>query len=913
MVEIVVAITVTAIVVGIGFLGVSIYQEKTEITKLEGDVLSLNQAAQLFQVSGGSLSSLTTPTEVLSRLKSVSAEEDVEYTVGFRGVMVDRRVTPVMMSAAEQATNRPRAVWIPSEKRFAIVTAGPGIKEFALGTVTTAAESLRESSFEYARASDWIWDYTEDGSVARAGYDSGVTETVEVPSVATGSTGATLSQLQPPVISLPGGFYPNEAFPLQVSLSNPNAAGQSSIKYSLDGVNWSTYTGTSVVVQAASPAVTLLAFCQSLDPDTWQDSMSASDYYETFTFSGSSTGEFGSPTSTDGTVYTIEETATGGSKFSWGTPADGTTQPSSLTFEGASFENIVPEVEFVVGTLEFYNGTIYSGTGASGIELDVELEVQVNIPVENEELVFELELINTPNYDWQDEDANADYVRLASSSTTFATAGDGTIYYLVLEFASSSGSGYTTIDEFHVWEGASATGTLVARVTTVVPGQEDNVRPNVILYTSESAVNGQFEVFVDFNEFVDGFDVAEIVTTNGSATGLTGNGFDFSFFVTPVSDGDIAIFLPDDIVSDANGNGNNNSNTLIVTADLTPPVGVFTYGGAGAADGSLGNPFKINSNPTVPLVFTELVTGLDLDDFTVQNGAVSNLTGSGSSYSFLLTPSGSGDVVLTMQSGAVTDVVSNPSGPSDPVYFVYDNQAPEMVLASSETSVTGAFTVTGTASEWVSGFSLGDVIVTNGSVTGFSGSGTSYSITVTPSSIGDVTVSVPASVMSDEAGNYNIASNVVTVVYEQSAYIDFDDYTIDSFGGSQDQGSYSVHGDGNELRIKDNAWKSIDYSYTVTADTVIEFEFRSNDQGEIHGIAFEDDNSISWTKTFRVYGTQSWGWPNYANYGGSGWTSYSIPVGLFYTGSFTKLAFVCDDDGNDEGQSRFRNVRVFNQ
>ncbi|MGK0184485.1 MAG: prepilin-type N-terminal cleavage/methylation domain-containing protein [Verrucomicrobiales bacterium] len=88
LVEIVVAVTVIAIVAGIGFLAIGKYRENSEVAKLKSDITSLNQAAQLFRVSGGSMASLTTPTEVLSRLKSVSSDEEAEYSVGFRGAMV---------------------------------------------------------------------------------------------------------------------------------------------------------------------------------------------------------------------------------------------------------------------------------------------------------------------------------------------------------------------------------------------------------------------------------------------------------------------------------------------------------------------------------------------------------------------------------------------------------------------------------------------------------------------------------------------------------------------------------------------------------------------------------------------------------------------------------------------------------
>jgi hypothetical protein len=70
--------------------------------------------------------------------------------------------------------------------------------------------------------------------------------------------------------------------------------------------------------------------------------------------------------------------------------------------------------------------------------------------------------------------------------------------------------------------------------------------------------------------------------------------------------------------------------------------------------------------------------------------------------------------------------------------------------------------MTVTFSESVTGFVAGDISVTNGSVSGFGGSGTSYSFTVTPSAQGVVSVSVGAGVCQDSAGNQNSASSAYT-------------------------------------------------------------------------------------------------------------------------------------------------------
>ena len=141
--------------------------------------------------------------------------------------------------------------------------------------------------------------------------------------------------------------------------------------------------------------------------------------------------------------------------------------------------------------------------------------------------------------------------------------------------------------------------------------------------------------------------------------------------------------------------------------------------------------------------------------------------------------------------------------------------------------------------------------------------------------------------------------------------VDFSANTVTAYGNGQDQGSSQVQDGGATLFLQNNAWKDISLNYTVTANTVLEFEFRSTDQGEIHGIGFDNNESISSSFTFKVHGTQNWGITNYDNYSGSSYTTYTIPVGSFYTGSFNRLFFVCDDDAGSSSNAYFRNVKIY--
>lgn len=143
--------------------------------------------------------------------------------------------------------------------------------------------------------------------------------------------------------------------------------------------------------------------------------------------------------------------------------------------------------------------------------------------------------------------------------------------------------------------------------------------------------------------------------------------------------------------------------------------------------------------------------------------------------------------------------------------------------------------------------------------------------------------------------------------------INFIDSPVVSYGGNQDQGSATVLDAGQTLRLENNAWKAILLDYEVTENTVISFDFGSTQQGEIHGIGFDNNNSISSNRTMRLFGTQNWGISNYDNYNNVGyWTSYSIPIGEFYTGDFNRLFFVMDHDQQPKnGTSFFTNLQIF--
>ena len=147
------------------------------------------------------------------------------------------------------------------------------------------------------------------------------------------------------------------------------------------------------------------------------------------------------------------------------------------------------------------------------------------------------------------------------------------------------------------------------------------------------------------------------------------------------------------------------------------------------------------------------------------------------------------------------------------------------------------------------------------------------------------------------------------------ASLDFSETTIDSYGGSsQDRDvDVSVEDNGETLHLTGNGWKKIDLPYTVTADTILEFDFKAPVEGEIHTIGFDTDLGLDANKSFKLHGTQNWGTTSGIDqYDGTGeWTHYSIRVGDYFTGDFDHLTFGNDDDAGGGIDSYFANVKVF--
>ncbi|MGD9503642.1 MAG: Ig-like domain-containing protein, partial [Syntrophobacteraceae bacterium] len=201
--------------------------------------------------------------------------------------------------------------------------------------------------------------------------------------------------------------------------------------------------------------------------------------------------------------------------------------------------------------------------------------------------------------------------------------------------------------------------------------------------------------------------------------------------------------------------GNSASDTMTLTWDGTPPA-VKIGGGSTYSGGSL----------CLTITFTEVVTGFSINDITVANGAMTALTGSGGAYTLYIAPQ-AGAVTVNIGAAVAVDGLGNANTAAAP-FTINDATPPAVALSTTAPEPFRAATmlVTITFSEPVTGFTVSDVTVTNGTLSDFTAvSSTVYTVEVTPAAEGAVTVQVASGVAIDSAGNSNTASTTLTRTY----------------------------------------------------------------------------------------------------------------------------------------------------
>ncbi|MFN3731705.1 Ig-like domain-containing protein [Comamonas testosteroni] len=324
---------------------------------------------------------------------------------------------------------------------------------------------------------------------------------------------------------------------------------------------------------------------------------------------------------------------------------------------------------------------------------------------------------------------------------------------------------------------ADAAGNTGAGTTDSNHYAIDTQRPTATIVVADTAlaVGETSTVTITFSEAVSGLDIADFNVEHGALSNLASSddGLTWTATLTPttsITDATNVITLDNTGYADAAGNsgaGTTDSNNYAI--DTQRPTATIVV-----ADTALA----VGESSTVTITFSEAVTGLDLGDFTVANGVLSNLSSSdGITWKATLTPMAgvtNASNLITLNNSGYADAAGNTgTGTMDSNYYAIDTQRPTATIVVTDNALKGGETslVTITFSEAVSGLDLSDFTVEHGALSHLMSSdgGKTWTATLTPTAgITDTTnvITLNNTGYVDAAGNSGTgttASNVYAI------------------------------------------------------------------------------------------------------------------------------------------------------
>jgi len=319
---------------------------------------------------------------------------------------------------------------------------------------------------------------------------------------------------------------------------------------------------------------------------------------------------------------------------------------------------------------------------------------------------------------------------------------NGTVYSIAYNATDLSGNTATTVSNTSItYNPDSVAPTLVITSNDVNSGDLSNLETIVFIFTiSETTTN---------------FVVGDITVSGGALSGFTGSGQNYACTFTPSGDGVKTIDVAAGVFTDSSSNGNLPATQFSYTHDGTKPTVSITSSEVNHNGSYGGN--------QIGLTFTtsEATINFEEEDVVVSNGLLSNFTATSSTvYTATFTATINGECNINVYSDVFTDAASNFNTGS---LFTWTKTGvdPTILITSSiakfGTTTLSSIPLTFTPSASTSNFVVGDIVVDGGgAISNFTGSGTSYTATFTPSRTGVQTITVPK----DSFTNSDLAGNV---------------------------------------------------------------------------------------------------------------------------------------------------------
>ena len=297
--------------------------------------------------------------------------------------------------------------------------------------------------------------------------------------------------------------------------------------------------------------------------------------------------------------------------------------------------------------------------------------------------------------------------------------------------------------------------------------QVDQTRPTVTINVPSGPQADAFEVTVVFSESVTGFVQSELVVSGTSNATITGwapqtGGTDYVATITPTQTGTAIFNIAANVAEDQAKNKNTTATQQTVQVDITRPTVSI----------------DIPSDPQngafeVTVVFSEEVSGFAQSELVVSGTSNATITGwapqtGGTDYIATITPTQTGTAIFNVAANVAKDTAENENTAAPQQTVRVDKTRPTVSITVPSDPQGGAFEVTGTFSESVTGFVQSEFVVSgtsNATITGWApqAGGTDYVATVTPSQTGTAIFYIAANVAKDAAENGNTAATQQSV------------------------------------------------------------------------------------------------------------------------------------------------------
>lgn len=291
---------------------------------------------------------------------------------------------------------------------------------------------------------------------------------------------------------------------------------------------------------------------------------------------------------------------------------------------------------------------------------------------------------------------------------------------------------------------------------------------NIAASTAFVAAGGKASVSIALSSPSSDFVSKDVVVSNATATSFRGQGATYGLVVTPPpnSVGNMSVVVPANSFTGPSGLKNNQSASLLIPYDtLVPSVQLA----------SNVSTLNVGQVANITLTVSESVSVVSNKNANVTSavsavgGTLGSWSGSGAKFNALFTPAANftGDASVSVRPNVLADAAGN-TNKSSALTLSVRTARPTVSIASSLSRLGAGQTarITFRLSADSQTFAASDVTVTNGTLTGFTGSGKNYAATFMPAAnaVGVATVVVAANVFFDVSGNGNVLGQLSTPI-----------------------------------------------------------------------------------------------------------------------------------------------------